>query len=192
MLFLYFSREKPTFNPSLPDFTSNNIQPEQTYISHGSFLKIVNGKNYGLDASCRVYRKPYWEEPTEGGGFRFLFLPAFDDHTTFCYTGSTKKLGGVDHQASFFSHIGIPPSFPFSFLPPVPERAVPPPPHPFSLLSEEKKRAFMQDKRYRWAFDEQPRLLSVAFLGDGFLINCLSVTYMIDWWSEPPFQTQPL
>lgn len=34
MLFLYFSREKTTFSPSLPDFTSNNIQPEQTYISH--------------------------------------------------------------------------------------------------------------------------------------------------------------
>lgn len=134
----------------------------------GSFWRFWYGKNDGLDASCRVYREPYnlyWEEPTESGGYRFLFPPAFHNHTTFCYTRSTKKLGGVDHQASFFSHIGIPPSFPFSFLTPMcsilalrlpflteryPHTIIPHlshPPSPLSDMHEEKKRAFMQDKR---------------------------------------------
>lgn len=106
----------------------------------------------------------YWKEPTESGGFCFLFLPAFHNHTSFfCYIQSTKKLGGVGHQASFFSHIGVPPSFPFSFLTPMrsilalrlpflTERY----PHtiichlPRSLPSdihEEKRGAFMKDER---------------------------------------------
>ena len=100
-LYLFFKRN----NSSLPESGTTlhliiSSPNRHTYLMV-AFWRFWNGKNYGLDASCRVYREPYnlyWEEPTESGA------------------RSTKKLSGVDHQASFFSHTGILPSFPFSFL----------------------------------------------------------------------------